>query len=306
LIEKKNINGKRFFYLSEQIQIKRKYKKIQVYLGKNIPNDLTPYFEKLMDKEIELVPKISSGLFEKDKSLKIPDIKKIEELRIKWKYKNFCMTEIQKKRFWRRFAIQFIFESNAIEGSRLSEKEVSSIVNKHSVKKAINRKEIQEVINSLRAFESLQNDKFKLNQRSIIVLHSLLMKNLGVKLGYKKVDIVVNNKPTTSPGEVRSNMSNLLKNFSNAKRDKKYPLLCFADFHQRFERIHPFEDGNGRTGRLLFNWMLLNASYPPILFKKKNREAYFNALNQADEGRKNKWHWHVIEVYKNSVKEILQ
>ena len=78
-------------------------------------------------------------------------------------------------------------------------------------------------------------------------------------------------------------------------------MTIAANFHQRFERVHPFEDGNGRTGRLLFNYILLQYGYLPVLFLYQNRQAYFNALNQADEGRNNKWYWYVIKVYKDSM-----
>ena len=168
-IDRKNIKGNLFFYLSEQIRLKKGYKKIQVYLGKSIPKNLRPYYDNLRDKEIKLVLENSCDLFAKDKLLDGSVLKKLEELRIRWKYLELAMTKLQKERFWREFAIQFIFESNAIEGSRLSEKEVSSIVKKQNIKKSIGRKEIQEVVNSLKAFEYLKSGDFRLNQRTIIV-----------------------------------------------------------------------------------------------------------------------------------------
>jgi len=292
-IVQKELNSKRFFYLSEQINLGSKYKKIQVYLGKNIPSNLKNKYNLLKNKEIDIVANNISNMFAVDRFSNIELLQKLEELRIEWKYKKIMMSDFQLEKFWRKFAIQFIFESNAIEGSRLSEKDVSSIIFNKYIKKSINRIEIQEVINSLKAFEYLQSADFKLNQRSIISLHKLLMKDLDVNTGYKKHEIIVNNKSTILPGKVRPNMANLLQWFNASKKNKKYPLFVFADFHQRFEKIHPFEDGNGRTGRLIFNWMLLKAGYPPILFKKKNRKAYFTALDHADEGRKMKWYWHV-------------
>lgn len=305
-IERKNINGRPFLYISEQVRTRKGYKKIQVYLGKSIPKKLKPFYVRLKNKEIELTSKENDYFFSKEKLLDMAEITKIERLRIGWKYKDLVMTKAQRERFWRRFAIQFIFESNAIEGSRLSESEVSSIVRKRSIKKTIEKKEILEVINSIEAFEYLKNDNFKLNQRTIIMLHSIIMRNLDVRRGYKQSAIVVNNKNTTAPGKVRSDMARLIVWLNAEKKKKRHPLLIFADFHQRFEKIHPFEDGNGRCGRLLFNWMLFKASYPPILFRKKNRDAYFNALNKADDGRCLKWHWHVANVYKKSIKEYLK
>jgi fido (protein-threonine AMPylation protein) len=305
-IEQKNINGKLFFYLSEQIRLKKIYKKIQVYLGKSIPKDLRPYYGMLMDKEIELISTNLPDIFAVDKILDFLVLKKIEELKVKWKYFELSMSEFKKEQFWNKFAIQFIFESNAIEGSKLSEKEVSSITMKKNIKKSLDRKEIQEVLNSLRAFEYLHNGDFKFNQRNIIKLHSILTENLDISAGYKKVEIVVNNKQTSPPGSVRTNMANLISWFNSEKKTNRHPLLVFADFHQKFEKIHPFEDGNGRTGRLLFNWMLLNSSYPPILFRKKNSNSYFSSLSHADDVRKIKWYMHVVNVYKRTVRTYLE
>jgi len=101
-------------------------------------------------------------------------------------------------------------------------------------------------------------------------------------------------------------MKILLDWYKDSKKKNLHPLNLAADFHQRFEVIHPFEDGNGRVGRLLFDWILFDYNYPPILFLYQNRQKYFNALNQADEGRKNKWSWFVLQVYKKSIKWLLR
>lgn len=300
-IEQKIIKGKPFFYLSEQVRILNKYKKNQVYIGKSIPKNLLQFYKILEEKEISLFSKNINNLFIRDNIFNETELKKIETLRIKWKYKQLTSTPLQIAKFWREFAIQFVFESNAIEGSRLSEKEVFSIVNKKYVKKSIKKKEIQEVVNSIKAFEFIKSPYFKLNQRSIIKLHSLLTKGLGIRAGYKKFSIIVNNKATTPPGEVRTNMALLLNRFNSEIKEKIHPLAVCADFHQRFEKIHPFEDGNGRIGRLIFNWMLFKRAYTPILFRKKNHTTYFHALDKADENRKEKWYRFVIDVYKKSL-----
>jgi fido (protein-threonine AMPylation protein) len=57
-----------------------------------------------------------------------------------------------------------------------------------------------------------------------------------------------------------------------------------ADVHARFERIHPFLDGNGRVGRLILNLMLVRAGYPPAVIVKRDREKYLSALRKADDG----------------------
>ncbi len=305
-IYKKFIQDKPYFYLSEQIRINGKNKKIQVYLGKNIPNNLVGYYAALSEKEKIVIKENLDKLFILEKIFNREQITKIENLKAELKYKMFNLSDVKKERLLTRYAVQFIFESNAIEGSKLSQAEVNSIVQKKYIKKTIERREIKEVKNSIEAFNRVRSGKFELNQRRIINLHKLLVDGLKINTGYKKIDIIVNNKPTTPAGQVRTEMNKLLNWWKENKKSKRHPLAVAADFHQRFESIHPFEDGNGRIGRLLFNFILLQYGYPPILFLHQNRRLYFNALNQADEGRKNKWYWYVVRVYKNSIRWLLK
>ena len=65
---------------------------------------------------------------------------------------------------------------------------------------------------------------------------------------------------------------------------KSNPILLAAEFHYRFIRIHPFDDGNGRTARLLMNFILLRHGYPPVIIKTEDKRNYLSALEQADAG----------------------
>ncbi|MFH1838388.1 MAG: Fic family protein [Candidatus Kuenenbacteria bacterium] len=303
-IEKKFIKNKPFFYLIEQINISGLFKKIQVYIGKNIPKNLGPYYNKLREKEIILVNDNIEKIYTLDLRLPIEEYKKIEILRAKFKYAFLNLSENKKEKFWRKFAIMFIFESNAIEGSKLSQKEVEAIVKKKYLKKSINQKEILEVDNSIKAFELIRSKNFIINQISIINLHKIITKGLDIAKGYKKVNIIVNNKETVPSTEVRESMRNLLLWLNIQKKKKLHPFISAVDFHARFEYIHPFSDGNGRVGRLLFIWMFLKFGYGVMLFKNKNRQSYFSALDQADNDRSQKLYRHCVRVYKKTIEEL--
>jgi len=67
------------------------------------------------------------------------------------------------------------------------------------------------------------------------------------------------------------------------KHKKKYPALLLAVvMHNQFEQIHPFQDGNGRVGRLLLNYVLLQHKYPPINIRLKDRGKYYKCLQEYD------------------------
>ena len=305
-IIKKNIKNKPFFYLSTQVNVGLNYQKIQVYIGKNIPNDLCSFYEKLRQKEIKLVKNSIKNLYVLDGEIPLEEYQKIETLKIKFKYAFLDIPEYKIEKFWREFAIMFIFESNAIEGSKLSQKEVAAIIKKQYIKKSIDQKEIIEVHNSIKAFKLIRSNNFKLNQLSIINLHKLVTQGLDIPTGYKKQKIIVNNKETVAPKDVRKSMSNLINWWQKQKKEKQHPFILAIKFHAKFEYIHPFSDGNGRVGRLLFIWMLLQSNYGIILFKNNNRQSYFSALDKADEGRFKKLYWHCIRTYKQTLNMALK
>ncbi len=298
-IEKKIIKNKPFFYLTEQINIGGSYKKNQVYLGKNIPKNLGPYYDQLQKKEIAVISDNISNIFKLDRIFNLNEYIEIEKIRIKIKYLFKKLTKHQQEILWKKFAIRFIFESNAIEGSKLSEKEVTNIIEKKSRKKEEGRETV-EVYNSIKAFEIIKSGNFVLNQRRIIELHKILIKGLDIEEGYKKKNNIVNNKETISPGRVRNNMSTLITWWHEQKKVKLHPFILTTLFHDRFEHIHPFSDGNGRVGRLIYIWMLQEFGYSVILFENKNHQSYFSALDQADNSKPKKLYYHCLRAYKKT------
>lgn len=88
-----------------------------------------------------------------------------------------------------------------------------------------------------------------------------------------------------TPEETPAKMNDLV-NWYRAKVKKKdiKPILLAAEFHYKYIRIHPFDDGNGRTARILMNFILMQFNYPPVIIKTDDKENYFAALRQADAG----------------------
>lgn len=304
-IETKNIKNKPFNYLTERFNTGNGFEKIQVYLGKNVPNNLSDKYEELKKKELALVlnynPKIK-GI--KNKVIK-ESLIRLEKYALDWKYFINQKTDVDKRIIFRLFAIQFIFESNSIEGSRLSQDEVKNIIENRYIKKDTSKIEVQEVINSIKAIDFIRSGEFKLNQKNIKLLHSIITEKLGYEKGFKKKKIVVNNKQTVDPKNVKQELKNLIIWFNKNKK-KNNPFMNVIVFHNKFERIHPFSDGNGRTGRMLLIWMLMEFNYDIILFRKKNMKKYFKALDYGDSGRYEKIISYTVGAYKDTLKEFIK
>ncbi len=109
------------------------------------------------------------------------------------------------------------------------------------------------------------------------------MENIDVRIGYRTSNVRViraNFKSTPAP-YVKTDMQILL-DWYNKNKEKLHHLILSSIFHHKFEKIHPFMDGNGRVGRILLNFILINNNYPPLIIHKKKRDKYLQALRIAD------------------------
>ncbi len=191
------------------------------------------------------------------------------------------------------FAKEFIFNSNNIEGSKIPKEKVLEIIDRGDAKYE-NRNEVREVLNSLNAFEYLRKG-FKFNLPSVkrlyyILTDGLIMEDGGkYPRGFKKIPNIVGNSRTTSPEDVESELNSLLKDSKNRTR-KIHPLILAFDFHRRYEYVHPFLDGNGRTGRLIMNKILIGGGYCPVIVFNQNKRTYFNTLEKARQGMRKKYY----------------
>ncbi|MBQ8304703.1 MAG: Fic family protein [Blautia sp.] len=106
---------------------------------------------------------------------------------------------------------------------------------------------------------------------------------LGERPGeYKKHDYVTGKAEIgASPEDVQEEVSELLSELTDIPVEKA--LTAAAYFHAKFENIHPFADGNGRTGRLVMNYLLLLNEHPPIIIHEEDRKEYYAALEAWDE-----------------------
>lgn len=204
------------------------------------------------------------------------------------------------------FPKKFIFNSNNIEGSRIPEEEVEKIIeNKKYAYKVKN--EIHEVQNSFNSWNFL-NEKFVFNEANIKKLYHILTKDLlqenweKYPRWFKKVKIVVNNSNTTDPDNVSSEIVSLINHYKSNK-NKILPFQLAFDFHLKYEQIHPFENWNWRTWRLLMNKILIQNGMVPMIVFNDNKQSYFNAISSCSSWRKKKYYNFMLEQYNKTINE---
>lgn len=178
------------------------------------------------------------------------------------------------------------YHSNGIEGSTLTYAETYAILyNDNSFKiEGKEPREIYEAINHKKAlelvFENLKNnDEF--DERLIKKLNETINKDIKETEGYRKVQVFIRGSEHIPPEPQK--IPNLMNYFIyNYNHNEEELFTKIARFHIEFEKIHPFEDGNGRTGRLLINYELLKNDIYPVVITKENRVKYFEFLRQND------------------------
>lgn len=203
------------------------------------------------------------------------------------------------------FPKEFIYNSNHIEWSRIPKEEVEKIIRENKYKHKI-KNEIQEVRNSLKAWNFLQ-ENFVFNIANIKKLYHVLTKDLLQETGeryprgFKKIPNIAGiNSMTTAPENVESEMKALITSYQSHKK-KVFSLQLAFDFHLKYEQIHPFENGNWRTGRLLMNKILMQNGMLPMIVFTDNKRAYSNAIASCSKWRMKKYYKFMLEQYKKTL-----
>ena len=178
------------------------------------------------------------------------------------------------------------YHSNAIEGSTLTYAETYAILyNDNSFKIGGKEpREIYEAINHKKAlelvFKNLQNnDEF--NEGFIKKLNETINRDIKDTEGYRTVQVFIRGSEhiPPAPEKIPNLMNYFIYNYNHDEQNIFYKL---AKYHIEFEKIHPFEDENGRTGRLLLNYELIKNNLPPVVISKDDRVKYFEFLKNDD------------------------
>ena len=184
------------------------------------------------------------------------------------------------------FTTRSTYHSNAIEGSTLTYAETYAILyNDNSFKIGGKEpREIYEAINHKKAlelvFKNLQNnDEF--NEGFIRKLNETINRDIKDTEGYRTVQVFIRGSEhiPPAPEKVPNLMTYFIYNYNHDEQNIFYKL---AKYHIEFEKIHPFQDGNGRTGRLLLNYELIKNNLPPVVISKDDRVKYFEFLKNDD------------------------
>lgn len=212
-------------------------------------------------------------------------------------------------RIFQKFRLEWNYHSNAIEGNPYTYGETVAFL-LHGItakgKKLKDHLDIQGHNEAIDFLLGLVKDRRGLNEADIRNLHKMILVQ-----EYSVDAITPSGQPTkkriqlgqykTSPNHVKTEtgeihyyaspeetpvrMASLMEWYEEVDQEKEvHPLVLATLFHHKFVEIHPFDDGNGRLGRILMNLILMRHAYPPIIVKQEDRNNYYSVLSQADTG----------------------
>jgi Fic family protein len=184
-----------------------------------------------------------------------------------------------------KLSLEWTYNSNAIEGNTLTLRETKVVLEGITVG-GKSLREHCEAINHRDAIlyvEDLVTSREALSEWQIKTIHGLVLKGVDDDEAgrYRRENVVIAGASTTPPDflHLAEEMRGLIDWYEGA--DHLHPVRRASELHTRFVEIHPFVDGNGRTGRLLMNLELMKAGYPPAVIRKEDRLGYYDALDEA-------------------------
>lgn len=188
------------------------------------------------------------------------------------------------------FRVELTYTSNAIEGNTLSRRETALVVEKGITVGGKSLSEHLEATNHAHALdwvrEQIKRKPGTLSEKDILHIHEIILKGIDDSNAghYRSIPVRISGSNVVLPNSRK--VPDLMNEFINwlRKEDTLHPVELAAEAHYRLVTIHPFDDGNGRTARLLMNLILLMKGYPAAIILKRDRLVYLSALEKAQLG----------------------
>lgn len=184
-----------------------------------------------------------------------------------------------------------VYNSNAIENSTLTLKETEKILLEMEVSRNIKLREVFEAKNLARVIEYIRGKPLEeISKEIILLLHQMLLGNIDESIAgrfRKKGEYVrVGTFIAPAPEHVERILEEALIEYSSGQ--SSYFLDKIAKFHLQFETIHPFNDGNGRIGRVIICYQFLRLGFPNIIIRDKEKKDYYQAFKEYRDDQKSK------------------
>ena len=282
-LEIRERNGLKKYYLAHSFRIGDSVRKVRVYLGADLSSEELNLKRKRAEAELRERLKESQAIGDPFITALSPsDLKELETLEARGEVRVLHLSELD----WVKFKEAFTYDTNAIEGSLVEAKEVGDILRKRRWPDDRSKEDISETYGVAEAVDHIRETEEHVSLKLVKELHKIVFKNskqFAGKFREKNVEVVVadaygNVVHRGAPSQQVERLLKELVRWYNQNKKRYSPMVLAAVVHNQFENIHPFQDGNGRVGRLLLNNVLLKHNLPPLNIEMRNRTQYYAAL----------------------------
>ncbi|MCO5269619.1 MAG: Fic family protein [Brumimicrobium sp.] len=249
-----------------------------------------------------------------DVSSSIPALKKLSKLQEEWA-QHKPLNSLQLQKMMEYFHTEYTYESNQIEGNTLDMQETHLVVNGGITIGGKTMREHLEAVNHQEAIEfilDLVARKIDFTESTLKQIHQLILKGIDPKGAgvYRNVQVRISGSKHLPPEAfLLSGLMDDYFRFYQLHKNNLHPVILAAEMHERLVSIHPFIDGNGRTSRLVMNFILLQHGYPIVSLKGDltNRQRYYKALETVQINHENDdFYQLIIERTEDALKRHLE
>jgi Fic family protein len=298
----KVVKGNPYYYYQDNVKDSsnnNKIKTISTLIGRTDLNDetllskraiaLEKHFIKVF-KEISLITHINYKFENKPTNTSLDGL---EIIKIKYNQYMGHLLPDERENYNYTFFIKYVHGTTAIEGNTLSEDEAGKLLSMGltSNNKPHNENIEVENYNDVRKFMETYPNHEDVNEKLIKHINKLLMKGVKVdgipvnageyRVRGAKITGIWFKPPAAEL--ISQRVRYALADYHDGQKRNIHPVELASIFHQKFEEIHPFQEGNGRTGREILNYMLKRNGFPPINITPKQRSEYLNALEEGNK-----------------------
>lgn len=263
---KRKIRGRIYYYLQHSFRKGNKVITREKYLGREIPSGIEGMKEAFLE---ECYKASLHRLFERIK----------KNFQREWgKY-----PESAKDKVIEQISVAFTYNTNAIEGSKITLEETRELL-EHKISPNKPLFDVKESESHAKVFLEMLGNKEKFGIPLILKWHNELFKDTKTDIAgiFRDYPIRVGDYRAPDWQDVEDLMKGLMEFYN--KNKNMNPVELSARMHYKFEKIHPFGDGNGRIGRLLMNYILWHNEFPMLIIEYKKRGSYYMALQKDENG----------------------
>ncbi len=264
-IRKKIIGEQTYYYLEHSFREGGRVEKKEKYLGKSLPKNIEELKQQFIS---EIYREKWFGLFD----------------RIKEEYKARMLPPSAQEKELENFAIRFTYDTNRIEGSTLTFRETSMLLEKGITPNSKPLRDVKEAEAHRKIFYEMLDYRKELSLDTVLYFHKKLFEDtkndIAGKIRQHQVTIAGSKFVPPYPAEVYPLLMDFFKWYLKNK-DRIHPVELAARVHLRLVTIHSFADGNGRISRLMMNFVLNKYGFPLLNIPYEKRVSYYSSLERS-------------------------